>query len=243
MKRYLALLLIPLILCLTACSKEQSVQTLLPELTEVVNIKYRGYNPETEDKHIEAVFAEPLADKAKAYFAEGLKDKEIVINDIMSQAEDDRYNDVYVTASVQGLGYDPNSGATSPEGEIYDSYRKGELDFLKNNDMDERIVKEGDVYSIPLSKAKTNPLVTIISLSIYGHDYDLDLSPYHWDPVYKNWDLYNFTLKDYIFYSDGTFIVTYSSAKEDQSGYELTLNGTLSEDGITSIDSTIAFAK
>lgn len=203
MKKLLILVVMLVMLC--GCSQDN--------LTEVMNIKYNGYTAEEYDSLIDKVFEPSLAEKVKLDFASGLRDKEISINDIMEQAERDRYLDVVAEAYKRGVGYTkkPNIENAVYDDEIYANYVAGDLDYLKNNDLDYRINRNGDNYSVTLSEIKKSPLENEVILDIYGHQYTLDISGYELDTLYKGYEPYNFVLDTYCLYSDGTLDISFKS--------------------------------
>lgn len=239
-KRLYILVLI-LVLMLTGCmGKEEKVAELSKMLTDVVNIKYRGYMPETDDIVIDTVFSADLAEEIKATLESGLVDRDIVINNVIAEAEKDRMSDVLQAAYKLGVGYtpNPNNQFAIYDDEIIANYKAGKLDNLKNTELDTRIGRVNDNYTITLSQVKTEPDVEEIALNVYGHTYKVDISDYSWDAIYKGYAPYNFKLMSYIFYTDGTFEIDFESVGDvvDSEILKFTVEGTTTtSDGMTKI--------
>lgn len=236
------ILIFLLVLCLVACSndKNNKIKELCSNMTEIVNIKYKGYVPETDDSLIDSVFDTKLAIKIKNIFASGLVDKDIIINNIIAEAEQDRMSDILQEAYRLGVGYtlDPNNQFAIYDDEIIANYKAGKLDNLKNTELDTRIGRINNNYIITLSQVKTGPDIDEITLNVYGHTYTVDISDYSWDEVYKDYAPYNFKLMSYIFYTDGTFEIDFESVGDVENSeiLKFTVEGTtIISDGNTKI--------
>ena len=230
-----------IVLCLGACTTtNKEVESLCNNLTDIVNIKYRGYTPESDDAIIDTVFDADLAEEVKATFENGLVDKDIVINNILAEAEQDRMSDVLQEAYRLGVGYTPDSNNQFAiyDDEIIANYKAGKLDNLKNTELDTRIGRVNNNYIITLSQVKTGPDIDEITLNVYGHTYIVDISDYSWDEVYKDYAPYNFKLMSYIFYTDGTFEIDFESVGDAENSeiLKFTVEGTtIISDGNTKI--------
>lgn len=241
-KKLLFMLCCGLMCVATGCKQETDMSELNATLTDIVNIKYEGYSPEKHDALIDTAFTPELASEVKDYFLNSdSKDTMIPINDIMEQAEQDRYNDVVVEAYKRGVGFVPKEGHTAYDDEIYQSYHEGKLDNLKNTNLDSRIEVKDGKYSVPLEKVKDDPELTGVMLSIYGHEYVLDLSEYRCDWLYLSNPEYKYRADGYALYSDGTFEIDFitdtegMTPAEDFQTHRIRLSGRATNNRITEI--------
>ena len=198
-------------MCLLGCKNSEEV--ILSDLESVVNINFDGYS-DKYDSLIDSLFSDELAAKVKKYFEEGNnKDREIIISNIMEKAENDRFKVVRDEAYRKKVGYIERDGVTSYDDEIYQSYKDGKLDYLKNCQLDSRIKNNQGIFSVGLKDVKTNPEQEEVILNIYGKEYKLDVSEYELLDLYKNREDYRYNILSYAFYTNNTLNVVFESEK------------------------------